>query len=247
MKEILELIEKRKQEFAQLPLFQFLQDRSIDPRKRLAWAPCVVPLVMGFGELNRVDLRREPTDDKIQQLINQHTHVDDHHWIWFLEDLEKLGLDHQMKFSDAMRFLWSDSTRKTRQVCHQIALHSFKAEPIVVLAGIEAIEATGNAAFSKMSEVANEFRQLTNQECRYFGRYHLAVETGHTMGTEEIENFLETIELTPEQQEQAIEMVEMVFRVFTDAMNEVLEFVKTQSIENPFKTNRLGKVPALTA
>ena len=36
MKEVLELIEKRKQEFAQLSLFKFMQDKSIDPIQRLA-------------------------------------------------------------------------------------------------------------------------------------------------------------------------------------------------------------------
>ncbi|MCU0551177.1 MAG: hypothetical protein MUC48_17665 [Leptolyngbya sp. Prado105] len=247
MKKILELIEERKQKFAELPLFQFMQDKSIDPQQRLAWVPCVVPLVMGFGELNRYDLRREPTEDKIQQLINRHTYHDDHHWIWFLEDLEKLGFDHCITFSDAMRFFWGDATRKSRQICHQIALYSFKAEPIVVLAGIEAIEATGNAAFQQISEVVEELQQITQQEYRYFGRHHLQVETGHSMGTDEIETVLEAFDLSPEQHQQAIEIVEMVFQVFTDAMNEAMDYAKMQSIEHPFTTTRLGKTPAMIA
>jgi hypothetical protein len=93
MKEVLDLISTKKQQFSQLPFFQFLQDENIDPRQRLAFAPCFAPFVMGFGELNKYVWRQEPTTDPIQSLINQHTYEDDGHWIWFLEDLQKLGFD----------------------------------------------------------------------------------------------------------------------------------------------------------
>jgi len=60
MKEVIALIKKRKQEFAKLPLFQFLQDKSIEPRERLAWVSFLTPLAMGFGKLNKYDFRKEP-------------------------------------------------------------------------------------------------------------------------------------------------------------------------------------------
>ncbi|WP_017318693.1 hypothetical protein [Mastigocladopsis repens] len=237
MKEVLALVEKRKQEFAQLPFFKFLQDKSIDPRQRLAWAPCATPLVMGFGQLNRYDLRKERTDEPIQELINRHTYEDDHHWVWFLEDLEKLGFDHSMKFSDAMRFLWGKETYKTRQVCHQIALHTFRSEPIVVLAAIEALEATGNVAFTLTAQVAQELQQMTNQKYRYFGQYHFCVEIGHVTGTDDIEKLLESIQLTEEQKAKAFEVVEKVFEVFTEAVNEMMAYAEKHSIVQQFKAS----------
>lgn len=247
MKEILELIERRKQEFSELALFQFLQDKSVAPQDRLAWIPCAVPMVMAFGELNRSDLRKEPTTDRLQQLINRRTYEDDHHWVWFLEDLEKLGLNQQITFSEAMLFFWGDATRKTRQVCHQIALHTFNAEPIVVLAGMEAIEATGYVAFSRTSEVVRELQQTTHQEYRYFGGYHFGIETGHTTEADDGEVFLESLELTEDQREKAIGLVELVFKVFSDSVNEMMDYLKSRSSENPFKVAHLGKVPALIA
>lgn len=247
MKEILDLIEERKQEFSELPLFQFLQDKSIDPRSRLAWIPCAVPMVMAFGELNRSDLRKEPSNDRIQQLINRRTYEDDHHWIWFLEDLEKLGLNQQLTFVDAMRFFWGDATCKTRQVCHQIALYSFKAEPIVVLAGMEAIEATGYVAFSQTSEVIRELQQSNHQEYRYFGGYHFGIETGHTTEADDGEVDLESLELTDDQLKNAIELVELVFSVFTDSVNEMMDYLKSHSSENPFATSHLDQAPVLAA
>ncbi|WP_427161630.1 hypothetical protein ACQFX9_08775 [Aliinostoc sp. HNIBRCY26] len=233
MKEVLELVEKRKQEFAQLPLFDFLQDSSIDPMQRLAWSPCLAPFAMGFGELNKYDLRKEPTNDPIQELINKHTYEDDHHWAWFLEDLEKLGLNYSMKFSDAMRFFWGEETKKTRQICHQIALYAFQAEPVVVLAALEAIEATGNVALSCTAKVSKELQQITHKNYRYFGAYHLYVETGHTTGTDNIEQLIASIQLTEEQKAKSLEIVEKVFEVFTEAVHEMMNYAEKQRKNQP--------------
>lgn len=233
MKEVLELVEKRKEEFSKLPLFDFLRDTSIDPMQRLSWVSCVAPFAMGFGDLNKYDLRKEPTNDPIQAIINKHTYEDDHHWAWFLEDIEKLGLNYSMKFSDAMRFFWGEETKKTRQICHQIALYTFQAEPVVVLAALEAIEATGNVALSATAQASKELQQITRKNYRYFGSYHLGVETGHTTGTDNIEQFIASIQLTQEQKDKAIEVVEKVFEVFTASMNEIMTYVEKQRINQP--------------
>ncbi len=59
MKEVLELIAQKQQEFAQLPLFKFMQDRRIAPRQRLAFAPCLAPFAMNFKDLNKYAFREE--------------------------------------------------------------------------------------------------------------------------------------------------------------------------------------------
>ena len=104
MKEVLGLIELKKNEFSNLPFFKFLKDDSIKPEKRLSFAPCAAPFIMSFGELNREILRKEPTTSLIQALINEHTKEDEHHWVWFLGDLKKLGLDEAFSFTDSLRF-----------------------------------------------------------------------------------------------------------------------------------------------
>ncbi|MCJ8282897.1 MAG: hypothetical protein MJK14_24615 [Rivularia sp. ALOHA_DT_140] len=223
MKEVLAHIQKKKQEFAKLPLFEYMRDTSIDPRQRLTWAPFLAPFVMGFRDLNRYDLRKESTTDVIQKLINRHTYEDESHWIWFLEDLEKLGLNESMKLSQSMKFLWGKETYRVRQVCHQIALHTFNQEPIVVLAGIEAIEETGNIAFGITAEVVEELKQTTNKNYSYFGRKHFDVENGHAIGTNEIEKILNELILTDEQKVKSLDLVETIFELFTSAVNEFME------------------------
>ena len=96
MKEVLASIEKKKQEFAKTRLFEFMCDRSIDPRQRLSFAPCFAPFAMSFGELNKSVFREEPTNDPLQAIVNEHTYEDARHWLWFLQDLETLGLNSSM-------------------------------------------------------------------------------------------------------------------------------------------------------
>jgi len=234
MKEVLALVEKRKQEFAQLPFFKFLQDKSIDPSQRLAWAPFLASFAMNFADLNQYVLRKEPATSKIQEIINKHTYEDDQHWEWFLQDLEKLQLNPSLKFTEALRFVWSEESWKIRQICHQIALHIFNADPLVVLAAVEAIEATGNVALSLTAKVAEELEQMTKQEYHYFGHFHFCVETGHTMGTDDMEQFIESIQLTEETRKQAFEVVEKVFEAFTEGVIELMAISEKLLYEQSF-------------
>ena len=61
MKDVLIYIERKKEQFSDLPFFSFLQDKTINPEVRLSFAPCAAPFIMSFGELNKCVLRDEPT------------------------------------------------------------------------------------------------------------------------------------------------------------------------------------------
>ena len=234
MEEVLALIEKKKQEFAKSGLFEFMRDKSIDPRQRLAFAPCVAPFVMSFGEFNKYVFREEPTNDPLQEIVNKHSYEDDHHWLWFLEDLETLGINRTLKFSDALNFVWSEETQASRWVTHQIFRYAFEATPIAKLAILEVIEATGNVFFSTAAPIAEELRTITQKEFLYFGCFHLAVETGHTTGTPDVEKLIKNIQLTIESRQEAFEVVENLFEAFTKLTNELLLYAKNHSFEKPF-------------
>jgi len=235
MKEVLELIEQKKQEFAKLPFFEFLGDESIDPRQRLVWAPCFAHLVMSFGELNRRVLRKEPADTAIQQLINNHTYEDEIHWLWLLEDIEKLGFNHQLKFTDALRFLWGNETEKTRNLSHELlTLCTTYDNPVFRLVVIESVEATGNIGLTLIAEVAEQLQKTTQQEYLYFGSNHIRVETGHTMGTENVEEIINNIHLTQEEKVLSFYLVEKVFTAFTDCINEQMVYANNRSLSELF-------------
>ncbi len=238
MEEVLALIEKKKQEFAKSGLFEFMRDHSIDPRQRLAFAPCVAPFVMSFGEFNKYVFREEPTNDPIQEIINKHSYEDDHHWLWFLEDLETLGINRTLKFSDALNFVWSEETKASRWVTHQIFRYAFGATPISKLAIMEVIEATGNVFFSTAAPVAQELRTITQKELLYFGRFHLEVENNHSKDLPQQRRLIENIQLTIESRQEAFQIVEHLFEVFTELTDALLVYAKTHSFEHSFLQNR---------
>ncbi|AFY35036.1 hypothetical protein [Calothrix sp. PCC 7507] len=231
MKEVLAYIEQKKQEFAQLPIFDFLKDKSIDPKQRLAFAPCITPFVMNIWEVNKYFFREEPTDDPIQALINVHSYEDDHHFLWYFEDMEKLGFNKSMTYIDALKFIWGPENEKARRVCHKLAAYAFQADPIVKLALIEANEATGNVFLTLTAEIARELEEITGENYRYFGEHHLAVETGHAMGTPDVENLIESIEVSEEMREKACELVAQVFAAFTEMLNEWMAYVKANKFD----------------
>jgi hypothetical protein len=233
MKEVFALIEKRKQEFAQLPLFEFVQDKSIDPRQRLVFAPCLSPLVMGFGELCTYVFREEETDNTIQALINQHTYEEQNHWQWLLEDIQKLGLDKSLSFTDALRFLWGEETQKTRQVCPRIERYIFKSEPLKRLVAIEVAEAAANVFFSVTEQVIKEIQPITKKQYRYFGGHHVDMENNHNLTTHDVVHFFEDIQLTDKTRQELLEIVDILFAAFTESMNELLAYAQRHKIEQP--------------
>lgn len=240
MRKILATIEQKKKEFAQLPLFEYMRDKSIDPLQRLAFAPCAAPFVMSFGELNRNVLRDEPATDKIQAIINKHTYEDAHHWQWFLEDLEKLGLNQSLNLNDALKFLWSEETRISRRVAHELYRQSFQATPIQKLVVMQAAEATGGVALTNSTQVICELNPIRQNEYRYFGKGHLIVDSEHTCNSSEVKQLLESIQLTDSEQKECLEIVENVFAVFTELTHELLAYAKDHKIAQPLPADILN-------
>ncbi|QLE57647.1 hypothetical protein [Nostoc sp. TCL26-01] len=249
MREVLALIEKRKQELTKLAFFDFLQDTNIDPKQRLAWAPCFAFFAMDFRDFNKDILRKEPATDKIQEMINLHTYEDARHWVWFLQDIKLLQLDHSINFTDTLRFLWGEETQKIRQFSRNLfALCTFEEDVLMKLAIIESIEAMGFVFSFATAQVTNELRQITKQHYPYFGESHHAVEQGHLQADmENVENFIENIQLTQEQQEKAFTLVNRVFADFTDVCNEMVTFAKTHSYHQPFTTKMKIKQAVISA
>jgi thioredoxin reductase len=236
MQNIIAAIELKKREFAQLPLFEYMRDKSIDPLQRLAFAPCAAPFVMSFGELNKDAYRDESSDDKIQSIINKHTYEDDHHWQWFLEDLEKLGLNHSLSFRDALKFLWGEETHASRQLAHEIYRLTAHANPVQKLVVMEVAETTGNIMFAASSQVIQEFAATTNEKYRYFGSSHLLVEE-HTYTSPEDKRLIESIQLTETEQKEGIEVVARVFAFFTELTHELLAYAKAHRMNQLLPAN----------
>lgn len=232
MKRILNLIAEKTVLHSQLPFYQFLRDTSISPQDRMAFAPCFTFFVMNFSELNRHVLRQEPTTDPIQAMINEHTYEDEAHWIWFLEDLQKLGYEGNMTFTEAARFLWSDETMVQRRVVRWMFQEGTLAKPIHRLVLVEAIENIAGIFLPTTKLVTDQFQSPEPRSCRYFGSLHSLSDAGHEMHSKEMEDFIGNMVLTDEEYVEAVRLVEDTFDIFADLVSDLLAHTKVPKVVN---------------
>jgi hypothetical protein len=159
-------------------------------------------------------------------MINAHSHEDDHHWPWYLEDFHQLGHDWpQQAPSATLRFLYSDATVQSRLLSHRLAHLIWGASPAVRLAIVEAIEEAGNVLFALTARLASSVQRETGVELRYCGEFHFNLESGHAMNSDHAE--LASIALDAKARADAIDRVETVFDVFTEWTYELLRFART--------------------
>lgn len=235
MKSILALIEIKKQTYDQLPFFEFLRDETISPHKKLAFIPCASPFIMGFSDLCKYSLRQEPTQDKIQAILNQHTYEDDFHWEWFLEDIQKLGLNYSLSLNESLQFIWSDHTKTSRLLMYELYSLIAQAEPIEKFAIVEAIEMTANVFLSSCNIFVGQLELTSNQEYKYFGKFHIGVEDSHNAHCDDVYQFIENIYISDTTRQKSIDLVEKVFELFTQWTYGLLDYAQNYEISKPFE------------
>ncbi|BAZ04067.1 hypothetical protein [Calothrix sp. NIES-3974] len=237
MEEIFEAIEDLKHKFAHHNIFSYLQDSNLTIEDRIAWFPCITHIAMGFSDVWKYDFRKEPSNDLIQKIINQHTYEDEDHWIWFIDDLKKLGFDKQSLFSETLKFLWGEENTKIRLVPHLVAVEVHHADPIIKLAAIEAIEATFHVFISATVPIMKEIEKQTKEKYHYIGTTHFEVEDSHTIRQNKIRNSLKNIQLSSEMKQKALNTIEIVFSLFSDAADQMLIYAQNNSSKLIFNKN----------
>lgn len=232
MKEILQLIQQKNEEFAKLPFFKFMADASIDPRQKLAFSPVITPLALEFSKVCTQVFWQESAGNRVQEIVNRHTQEEHFHWQWLLEDMGKMGTDYTMRFSDVVRFLWSDHTKVARSMYSLFDRYTRDAAPVIRLIAIEVSEVTANVFFCATKPVALQLQEMTGEEFRYYGMCHNNVENTHSLGSPEVTAYIQSIELTDEERQQAIELIERSFDYFADLVGEFLAFAQAHPYQD---------------
>jgi hypothetical protein len=227
MKSVLDCIEQKKRELAQTPFLRFIEDASIDPRKRFAFVPCLAPFVMGFKDLTLNILRDDNSQHPVQQMINTHGGEEAHHFRMYLKDLRTLSLAPAMDMTDLLRMLWGDHCQQTRRVVYELtSLALCHTDPLIRLAFMEAIEGTADVSFDRFSLAAVEFEKQTGQRLHYFGMTHMHMEENHSINTDSAQDTLAAMELTAEQEQVALQVVARVYELFGMMFEELLQFAQ---------------------
>ena len=240
MKELIKAIDVKNAAFAQSDIFTFLRDEAIEPQARLCFAPYMAHFVFSFMDINRFIIRDLQQEDAYQKLINIHSYEDAHHWPWYLHDLKKLGLDKQQSLSDTLLFLWGDKTMHSRLITYEMCAlsKSLTSKQRIIL--VEIIEKTGSVF---LAETANVVRQCSDQNLMYYGDHHLACETGHHMGTDNVEDIIYAIDIDDEEYQRGLEIIEQVFDLYQNFVDEMYSFTQANDFYSLLKSARYrGKV-----
>lgn len=226
MKDVLVHILRRKREYSRLPLFERMRDDRIPARNRLSFFPQLGFFIMCFGDLNRYILRDEKNTEPLQQVLNAHTHEDDHHWPWYLEDMEALGWNAQTTMTNAMRHLWGEESHRARLLMYDLCATLARATGHERLAVVEAIEETGNVMFTLTAQLADAVRMESGEELKYLGSFHTDLESGHMQNGDHQQ--LMRIPLDADQRQRCIALVDEVFDTFAAWTQEGLRNMKVE-------------------
>lgn len=207
-------------------LFKFLNDETFSATERLArLAPCFAYFVLAFRDLQLYVLKystAEAKSDRFKKAINAHCYEDSTHWQWFLADLQTLGLDKETNYTSAIKYLWGKDTQQQRSTCYQLAILAERARnPILRFVYLLSFEINGRALFEKFLDIAEQSEIDTGKELLYFGRTHLARETGSLHGQEDVENELLEMELGPEIKTQAFDIATKLLEIQDIEWNEL--------------------------
>jgi hypothetical protein len=224
---LLDVVARRKAEFAKLPIFDFMRKEGIEDADRICWIPAFAPLAMMFGDVWENVIRQEPTNDPVQSLVNRHTYEDAPHRHWFPMDIESLQLGEQMSYADSVRFLWGKSTQKNRIGSLRMIQAATGAPPIVLLAMVEAIEATVQVCIPITCEVTNRMQADSGKRYPYWGAAHLSIDGNHSTA-DDLDGTLSSYPCTDQEYIQARQIIDVVFDAFTDCFSEMYDFAQQE-------------------
>jgi hypothetical protein len=223
MKDVFIRIAERSAQYAKNPMFVYLRDERIEPKKRLEFVPWIAHFVMTFADLYNFFLVEEPASDRYQELVNTHLKEESVHWKWFLTDIDTLGLNPVLSFTDALRLLWGAETARTRALAYEVCRLSSRLSTLERLVLVHAIEATGRVALEALVPVGVAFASVSGRKLVYFGQHHLDTERSHTVEEESTRGFLESVPLEPEQLGDLFALVDEVFDHFEVFAQEAFE------------------------
>jgi hypothetical protein len=222
MQRILERISIRTAEYAQGPFFAFLNDDAVDARQKLAFAPHAAHFVMTFADLMALVFRQEPARDPLQELVNATARDDEGHWRWYLKDLELLGEDRQLRYSDAIQMIWSDRAIRLRTISYQLCKLALAGDSVSRLLLLQCIESTFQVSVTAILPHARQLAARTGIVLTYFGPGHSSVEASHAIHDPVVHRRLRELELDDRRAAELCALVDEVFALFAGFSDDLL-------------------------
>jgi DMATS type aromatic prenyltransferase len=230
LKDLFTRLEQRMLEYKASPFLRFLRDPNVDARQKLRFAPHVAHFVLTFGDLCSLVLPEHPARDLYQELVNANAAEDKEHWRWFLTDLAELEQDPMLRFSDAIRTIWSERTRRTRKLSYHLCHLGLASDSLGRLMLVHCIEGAFKATVFDLDAASKQFGELTGKQLNYLGRSHSESEASHTLENPEIRRRLEGVSLPSDVYRKHCDMIDRSFQLFADFAEEMLELALTPPV-----------------
>ena len=221
MKRVYRRIGERSTGFAEQPLFSYLRDAALPASKRLAFVPAMSHFVMTFADLYNLVLPELPARDRYDELVNVHLSEDSTHWKWFLADLTRADLDPHLRYTDALRLVWSDATIATRLLSYRICQLSGSASSLEKLVIVSCVEATGKVGLEALATAGADLERAIGRRLLYFGRHHVETESRHTVEAPAVRDSIEELALSDAASRDACALADRVFDLFESSVEEM--------------------------
>jgi hypothetical protein len=215
MHHALTMIDAEKNRLADHELIQWMTSTS----RPLTFVSSMTFFVLGFRDVLSY-LKRTNPKDIWDHSINIHCEEDSNHWTWFIEDMQKIGVQETLwgnDFSELLNSIWSEDGHASRDMIYGLVHYAkVTSDPFVHLSLIESLE----AAFSVFIEALLpqiEKRGWQN-DLRYFGSKHHEEESSHALGTwvgeTSIDSDLRKVSLSDDQKHKSELMIQDIFAKF---------------------------------
>jgi hypothetical protein len=215
MKHVFAVIDQEKTNLANHQFINWISTTD----KPLTFVPAMTFFVLGFRDVLSY-LKRSNPKDIWEHSINIHCEEDANHWLWFIEDMQKIGVKETIwgnDFSELLTSTWSEDGHASRDMIYGLIHYAkINTDPFVSLALIESLEAAF-AVFINALLPQIEKREWHN-ELRYFGSRHHEDESNHALGTwvgeTSIDNDLKNVVLNDFSKTQSDLIIKDTFKKF---------------------------------
>jgi hypothetical protein len=231
MKQVLASIEAQAATFAELTYFRLLERPGARSDVEIM-ARGLTFFVMSFQDMLRLNARLI-SDPTLKKLALGQRKDDAGHDLWFLNDVQKLNLEPDM------RWLFSKRHQQTRDTSYEIIsqILSAPSDAARLTVGL-ALEATGGVYFSRVYKFFSDFG--LNDGFQFFSRHHWDAEQSHDVFESGVHEQLLALELTSSARAQALAAAASTF----GAVARMCEDLSSKMLE---ARDRQGFVPATAA
>jgi len=213
MKKVMKHLGEQQQGFAVSPFVTFLLDPCFSPQDRLRFLPCIAPLVMGSSELASSLTGDENAAEGAQT-------PESPHWNPFLKDLQLLDLHSFADFNSMLQLLWGEDCGPVREVLYDFISLARSATPLRRQIMLAALQSVGQVSQIALEQVARELEASTRKHLGIIDSLRLQIQLGEWSAT------VFELELTDEQEQQAISDINQVFSLADELTDYLLEHVQ---------------------